>query len=202
MTKIIGITGRSGAGKGAACEIFQKHGIPAIDTDAVYHEILATKGDCTNELISAFGTEILNENGLVERKKLAARVFGKENTQELLHTLNDITHKYIMANTWETVRVHCRNGARAVLIDAPLLFEAGVQKDCDLVLGILAPRTVCAERITERDSISEDSAYLRLGAQHDNDFFRANCDVIIENNGDLQSLERAICQFLKEHGIT
>jgi dephospho-CoA kinase len=202
MTKIIGLTGRSGAGKGVVCEILAKHGIPAVDTDTVYHHILAQKGPCTEELVQHFGQQILGENGLVERKKLAACVFGKENTQALLHTLNEITHKYIMAKTHEIVLAHAKNGAPAVLIDAPLLFEAGVQKDCDLVLGILAPRTVCAERITERDSISEDSAYLRLGAQHDNDFFRANCDVIIENSSDLQSLERAICQFLKEHGIT
>ena len=201
MTKIIGITGRSGAGKGAACEIFQKHGIPAIDTDAVYHEILATKGDCTNELISAFGTEILNENGLVERKKLAARVFGKENTQELLHTLNDITHKYIMANTWETVRVHCRNGARAVLIDAPQLFEAGIEKEVDLTLGVIAPDTVCIARIMQRDGISRENAKKRLAAQHGNDYFRAHCSVVIENDGTEQELEAQICQFLKDFGV-
>ena len=201
MTKVIGITGRSGAGKGAACEIFQKHGIPAIDTDAVYHEILATKGDCTNELISAFGTEILNENGLVERKKLAARVFGKENTQELLHTLNDITHKYIMANTWETVHVHCRNGARAVLIDAPQLFEAGIEKEVDLTLGVIAPDTVCIARIMQRDGISRENAEKRLAAQHDNGYFRAHCSAVIENDGTEQELEAQICQFLKDFGV-
>lgn len=201
MTKIIGITGRSGAGKGAACEIFQKHGIPAIDTDAVYHEILATKGACTNELISAFGTEILNENGLVERKKLAARVFGKENTQELLHTLNDITHKYIMANTWEAVRVHCRNGARAVLIDAPQLFEAGIEKEVDLTLGVIAPDTVCETRIMRRDGISRENAKKRLAAQHGNDYFRAHCSAVIENAGTEQELEAQICQFLKDFGV-
>ena len=202
MTKIIGLTGRSGSGKGTAAAIFAKHGVPSIDTDAVYHDLLLQKGPCTEELCDAFGDGILGADGLVDRKKLSAAVFGKENSPALLHTLNSITHKYIMAKTHEIVLAHAKNGAPAVLIDAPLLFEAGVQKECDLVLGILAPRTVCAERITERDSISEDSAYLRLGAQHDNDFFRANCDVIIENSSDLQSLERAICQFLKEHGIT
>ena len=139
MTKIIGITGRSGAGKGVACEIFEKYGIPAIDTDAVYHEILSAKGGCTDELATTFGKEILNENGLVERKRLAERVFGKENTPALLHSLNRITHKYIMANTWDIVRVHRAHNARAVLIDAPQLFEAGLEKEVDLTLGIIAP---------------------------------------------------------------
>ncbi len=201
MTKIIGLTGRSGAGKGLACEIFAKHGIPSIDTDAVYHELLLQKGRCTDELRAAFGDAILDSNGLVERKKLANAVFGRENTPALLHTLNTITHKYIMAKTHELVQEHAQKGAPAVLIDAPLLFEAGVEKECDLVLGILAPRALCVDRITERDNISEDAAYMRLGTQHDNAFFREHCTAIIENDSDIHALERAICQFLKEYGI-
>lgn len=201
MTKIIGLTGRSGAGKGVACEIFQKYGIPTIDTDAVYHEILATRNDCTNELVCAFGEEILNENGLIERQKLAARVFGKENTKALLHTLNTITHKYIMAKTWNTVHVHCKNGARAVLIDAPQLFEAGLEKEVDLTLGVIAPDAVCVKRIMARDGISCENATKRLAAQHSNAYFRKNCTAVIENASTKEALEAQICQFLSDFGV-
>ena len=201
MTKIIGLTGRSGAGKGAVCEIFQKHGIPAVDTDAVYHEILAQKGECTAELVAAFGDEILGENGLVARKKLAARVFGKENTPALLHSLNAITHKYIMAKTWNLVQLHRENGVRAVLIDAPQLFEAGVDKDCELTLGVIAPDVLCVTRIMERDGISRENAKKRLAAQHDNDYFRKNCTAVIENAGTQEELEARICQFLDDFGV-
>ena len=158
MTKVIGITGRSGAGKGVACGIFEKLGIPAIDTDAVYHEILSQHDECTDELVSAFGVEILNDKELVDRKKLAARVFGKENTPALLHTLNNITHKYLMAKTRQRVQVHRERGARAVLIDAPQLFEAGVEKECDLTLGVIASDALCTERIMARDNISRENA--------------------------------------------
>ena len=201
MTRIIGITGRSGAGKGAACEIFQKLGIPAIDTDAVYHEILSAKGDCTDELAAAFGNEILDQNGLVERKKLAARVFGQENTPTLLHSLNSITHKYIMAKTRDIVQVHRQNAVRAVLIDAPQLFEAGVEKECDLTLGVIAPTVLCIERIMARDNISRENAEKRLAAQHDNDYFRRHCTAVIENMGSKADLEAQICQFLTDFGV-
>ena len=201
MTKIIGLTGRSGAGKGAVCEILKGHGIPAVDTDAVYHEILTQKGACTAELVAAFGGEILNENGLVERKKLAARVFGKENTPALLHTLNAITHKYIMAKTREIVQVHRQNGARAVLIDAPQLFEAGVEKECDLTIGVIAPDAICTERIMARDGISRENAQKRLAAQHDNDYFRQHCTAVVENAGMQAELEARICQILKKFGV-
>jgi len=201
MTKIIGITGRSGAGKGVACAIFQKHGIPAIDTDAVYREILAQKGDCTNELVAAFGADILDENGLVVRQKLAAHVFGKENTESLLHSLNRITHKYIMAKTWRIVQSFRDKGARAVLIDAPQLFEAGLEHELDLTLGIIAPDALCITRIMARDGISREQATKRLAAQHDNEFFRANCTAVIENAGTTKALEAQICQFLKDFGV-
>ena len=201
MTKVIGLTGRSGAGKGTACEIFKKYDIPAIDTDAVYHEILAEKGACTDELVTAFGEEILNENGLVERKTLAARVFGKENTEALLHSLNSITHKYIMAKAWDTVRVLREDGARAVLIDAPQLFEAGLEKEVDLTLGVIAPDAICIARIMARDGISREQAAKRLAAQHDNDYFRAHCTAVIENASTQEALEAQICQFLKDFGV-
>lgn len=201
MTKIIGITGRSGSGKSAVCEIFAKYGIPSVDTDAVYHEILTRKNACTDELVAAFGDTILAENGLVDRKKLAATVFGKENTEALLYTLNAITHKYIMAKTHEMVRTHADAGATAVLIDAPQLFEAGVERECDIVLGIVASPALCLARVTARDGIDEVAALRRLSSQHDDAFFRSHCDAVIENTGDLAALERAVCQFIKEYGV-
>ena len=175
--------------------------IPTIDTDAVYHEILAQKGACTDELVATFGNEILGENGLVMRQKLAARVFGKENTPALLHSLNAITHKYIMANTWELVNICRQNGARAVLIDAPQLFEAGVDQDCDLTLGVIAPDDLCINRIMERDGISRENAEKRLAAQHSNDYFRKNCTAVIENTGTQEELDARVCQILNDFGV-
>lgn len=201
MKMIIGLTGRSGSGKGAVCEIFARYGIPAVDTDAVYHDILAEGGACTDELAAAFGKEILDGNGLVSRKALAATVFGKENTETLLHTLNAITHKYIMAKTRELVQDFFAKGAPAVLIDAPQLFEAGAQRECDLVLGVIASPNACVERIMARDEIDESAAWRRLSAQHDDAFFKARCDAVIENTGDLAALEHAVCQFIEQYGV-
>jgi dephospho-CoA kinase len=201
MTRIIGLTGRSGSGKHEVSVILEKHGIPCLDTDAIYHALLQEKNDCTAELASTFGTQILNENGLVDRKRLSNTVFGKENTPALLHTLNKITHKYIMARTYELVREHEKNNAKAVVIDAPLLFEAEVDKECDLTLAVLAPQNICISRIMARDAITEDAARRRLAAQHQDDFFVSHCTATVTNDGDLENLERQIIQFLKKHGV-
>ena len=199
--KLIGLTGRSGAGKGTAAAIFEKYGVPTIDTDAVYHELLAEKGTLTAALVAAFGADILGADGLVDRKKLAALVFGRPDTEERLHELDRITHTYIMAKTRELVSARAAQGAGAVVIDAPQLFEAGEDANCDIVLGVIADDEVCLSRITARDGITREEALRRLSAQHDNAYFRAHCHAVIENNGTVQELERAIRRFLKEFGV-
>lgn len=201
MTKIIGLTGPSGAGKGAACAIFERLGIPAVDTDGVYHAILEKKGPCTDELVAAFGGGILGENGLVSRLLLRRAVFDGESTKRNLHTLNAITHKYIMADTHALIKAHAERGARAVVIDAPQLFEAGIEGECDVIVGVLAPFPLRKERLLVRDGLTDEAISARLRAQHDDDFFRKHCDVILENSGDLTVLEDEICRFLKDFGV-
>ena len=194
--KIIGLTGQSGSGKGAASAIFERYGIPTVDTDAVYHDILTRRDACTNELSQAFGTEILDENGFVDRKKLAAAVFGKKETPSLLHTLNTITHKYIMAETRCLLQKFEAEGARAAIIDAPQLFEAGAHLMCDLVVGVLAKQDLRISRIVTRDHITPENARKRIEAQKDDEFFRQNCHAVLDNDGDLAALEQQIRGFL------
>ena len=198
--KIIGLTGPSGAGKGLACDVFARYGIPSVNTDAVYHTLLESHTPLRDELTEAFGQDIL-ESGRVDRKKLAQSVFGHADTTQRVHTLNAITHKYIMAKTRDLVRNFANEGAPAVLIDAPQLFEAGVERECDLVLGVIASPALCVERITSRDGIDEIAALSRLAAQHDDAYFKARCDAVIENTDDLATLERAVCQFIEQYGV-
>lgn len=198
---ILGLTGPSGAGKGTVCGIFAEYNIPSIDTDAVYHGLLDTDEALTAELIGAFGANILAENGKIDRKRLGARVFGQENTPQLLHTLNTITHKYVMTRTRELVRELENNGATAVLIDAPQLFEAGIQHECLFVIGVLADREQRISRIMQRDDISRDAAERRINAQRDDAFFRSACQYILENNGDVDALRAQVCHLLKISGL-
>ena len=199
--KIIGLTGGSGAGKGETSAILQKYGIPSVDTDAVYHDLLVTSTALKNELVAAFGDTILDASGCVVRKQLAAAVFDGKDSSARLHTLNAITHKYIMAKTHELVKEFEHAGARAAVIDAPQLFEAGIEGECDIILGVLADRSLRLARIIERDGISRVAAEKRLAAQHDDAFYRANCDYILENIADTAALEQEIRRFLEESGL-
>lgn len=198
--RLLGLTGPTGAGKGEVCRIFAKYGIPSIDTDAVYHTLLAEGGSIVTELTEAFGKDILT-NGLIDRKKLGAAVFGHPDTPDRLYKLNTITHKYVLERSFATAKTLLQNGAMAVLIDAPQLFEAHLERDCELVIGVLAERSVRLSRILARDGITEEAAMKRIAAQRSDDFFRENCHVILENNGDLAALEAQVRTFLKDQGM-
>lgn len=199
--QVIGLTGSSGAGKSVAASIFKKHGIPVIDADRAYHEILGEGGDCTKEIAKVFGPAVLDSNGLISRQALASTVFGKPNTATLLHTLNTITHKYVMSEIKKRLCELKANGAQAAVIDAPLLFEANAHLECDFVIGLIAERTLRAERIMARDHISRESTEKRLNAQKSDQFFRERCDYILENNTDAASLEENLLALLVKTGV-
>ena len=199
--KIIGLTGPSGAGKSTVAGFFAACGIPSIDADRVYHDILAAKGSCTDELAAAFGREILDGSGFVDRKKLGAAVFGRADAPARLHTLNEITHKYVMAQVKKETEAFQRAGVRAVLLDAPQLFEAGADRECDLVIGVLADKAHRLRRIMRRDGIDEAAALARLDAQKSDDYYRSRCQLILENNGDESIVAEAVRDFLIRSGV-
>ena len=199
--KVLGLTGPSGSGKTLAAAIFLKYGIPTIDADDVYHQILARGDACTKELAENFGKQILDENGLVSRAALADTVFGKPQTPQLLHTLNTITHKYVMSDIKNLLANYAANGTPAVVLDAPLLFEANADTLCDVTVALLAPYSKRLARIIERDGISETAAAKRLAAGKSDTFYRTRCQYVLNNDDDLEGLTENIKDLLIKMGV-
>lgn len=199
--KIIGITGSSGAGKSMVSDLLEKRGYTVINADRTYHAILKSNKEMTAELVHAFGEDIVNEDGCVSRRLLAGKVFGKENTAALLHTLNQITHKYVMSEVRSRLHALDKVGVRTVILDAPQLFEAGADILCDAVIGIVAARALRLSRIMARDGIDEEAALARLDAQKSDEFFSTHCDRILENNSDKRALVKELDAILSELGV-
>ena len=179
--KIIGLTGGSGAGKGEVCKAFMGFGIESIDTDKIAREATRKGGDCLRELAENFSGIILNAYGGLDRKKLAELAFISE---EKLELLNKITHKYIL-NECKRIMLDMENaGRKAVIVDAPLLFESGFDKSCDIIISVVADLEKRTERIIKRDNITSEQAELRIKNQKNDDFFIANSDYVVYNNSD------------------
>ena len=197
----IGLTGPSGAGKGMVSSLLSPYGIPSIDTDAIYHELLIPPSACLDELVVRFGRSILTSGGTLDRRALAAIVFASGHEAERAD-LNRITHRHILDRVRTICREHDRTGATAVLIDAPVLFESGFDRECDKTLAVLSDRERRLARITERDGLDETAARMRLDAQPDDDFYISRADAAIYNDGVPADMDAPLRALLKEWGVT
>lgn len=177
--KLIGLTGTSGSGKGYVAELFAAEGILSIDTDAIVHSLYRENALCIEELEKTFGS-LQNEQGEIDRKKLAAIVFADP---EKLKLLNAIVHRFVKAEVFAICQTEEKRGTKFLLLDAPQLFEAGMESLCHRIVAVVAPREVRIERIMERDQIDRVRIEERLRNQHTDEFFEQHADYVIYNDG-------------------
>ena len=200
MIKVIGLTGPSGAGKTTFCQIAADLGIKSIDTDALYHSLLVPPSPCLDELVCEFGEKILDSEGCLDRPCLASIVFG-EGGESKLDKLNEITHKYVLGEARSIIADADQNGERAIIVDAPALFESGFDKECDFTVCVLAERASRLDRIVGRDKITEDLARARIDAQKSDEFYKNNSDHTVINNGSPELMKADIQSILSNMGL-
>ena len=195
---LIGLTGPTGAGKGEVSRVFSAHGIPVIDADNVYHQLLIPPSACLNELVYTFGHQILSPDGTLDRKQLGKIVFSDP---PLLKRLNEITHRYVMSSIKTKLEQLKRDEVRAAVLDAPQLFEAEADKLCQVIVSVIADKQTRLSRIMHRDGIDRDAALHRIASQKSDEFFRTHSDYVIENNGNLGAILPAVRKILEETGV-
>lgn len=195
---LIGLTGPSGSGKSRVAEIFSRFGLPVINADEVYHQLLVPPSPCLEELVGRFGNTILTSAGTLNRRELANIVFSDPAS---LAALNSITHRYVMEEILRRTEQLRREETRAAILDAPQLFEAGANRMCGAVVSVLADKNLRLERILQRDGIDRDAALRRIAAQRSDEFFRSHSDYIIENNHTPEHLIPEVKRILSETGV-
>lgn len=196
----IGLTGPTGAGKGVVASLLASYGIPSIDTDAVYRELLLPPSLLLDELAATFGSEILTPAGELNRVVLSAKVFAA-GQQDQLEKLNSVTHPHILREVRRRLAVYGKSwrdtGAPiAVMVDAPQLYESGFDRECEIICSVLAPKKIRLARIMARDGITEERALARMGAQRSDSFYR-KAGYVIVNDGDMERLEEEVSRFYR-----
>ena len=190
--KIIGLCGGSGSGKGTVSVLFAEYEIPSIDTDKVYHELTASESSCLIALINEFGNEIISKEGSLDRKKLGRIVFSGEDSHKKLKKLNEISHKYVLDETRRRLDFLREQGYKCAIVDAPVLFESGFDKECDLTVAVLCDKEMRISRIISRDNISYEAASARIRSQISDEELVKRCNFIIYNNSDLDALKQEV----------
>ncbi|MCL2078603.1 MAG: dephospho-CoA kinase [Oscillospiraceae bacterium] len=193
---IIGITGPSGAGKTTALEAAENLGALALDCDEIYRTLLETNNDMIKQIILQFPD--VRANGVsdrIDKAKLRKRVLG--NTQAL-DKLGEITHKFVTEVLDEKISEFEKQGGRAAAIDAYALIESGVGKRCDIIVSVLAPREIRAQRIMKRDGLTPCEALSRINSQKQDDFYISGSDrVFINDYSKAEDFKKICTEYFK-----
>ena len=197
--KIIGITGGIGSGKSTVAAWLSQRGYPVVDADQVARDLTVPGSPVLRELAGAFGEDILDENGLLERKALARRVFADPEQKK---TLDRITHGPILREIRRRLEEFSKQGHQLAFVDAALLIETGLSKDVDEIWLLVADAERRAAWVSGRDQTTEDQVRFRMAAQLPDAVKAASADFILDNNGSIPELLARVEERLKQHEKT
>jgi dephospho-CoA kinase len=200
---VIALSGGIGTGKSTVSAMLRARGAVVIDADEIVHRLQARGAPMLAELAAAFGPEILDADGALDRKRLGDRVFGDE---EARRRLNAIVHPKVGIEVARQLDEARRAGAPLVVLDIPLLFEsraAGARGGAsalpfEATVLVYAPRAVQLERTVARDRCSVEQAEARIAAQLPIDDKRALADHVIDNGGSREQTRRQVDALWKQ----
>ena len=181
---VIGLTGPTGAGKSEVARVLEQRGFPVIDADVLARRAVEPGTECLRKLTGAFG-DILNPDGTLNRRELAKRAFATEKGSRLL---NSITHPYIILLSENILMQWERDHKTAAVIDAPLLYESGMDSICDKTVVVIAPFETRLRRIMARDGLTGEQARHRMAAQQSDEYYTSRADLVLHSEGSLDDL--------------
>ncbi|MDD2703362.1 MAG: dephospho-CoA kinase [Candidatus Omnitrophica bacterium] len=186
---IIGITGSFGSGKTTVARMFKRRGVSVVDADKIAHCFLKPGQDVYRRLTGVFGAGILNRAKRIDTRRLADIVF---NDGRALAKLNRITHPAII----ESIRNKIRASTCPLLVlDAPLLIEAGLAGTVDFIIVVKATRANQTRRVRRRDSLSDREIRLRIKRQIPLHRKIRLADFVIDNNGTIHETKEQVEQI-------
>ncbi|MBI2852168.1 MAG: dephospho-CoA kinase [Chloroflexi bacterium] len=185
MTKIIGLTGGIGSGKTTVARLLKELGAVVIDADSLAHAALSPGSETWREVVAAFGQEIVSSGSEIDRAALAKVVF---NDPELLAWLNRIMHPRLRDTAIARLEEYRRQGAAVVVIEAPLLIEAGWDAMVDEVWVVTASESRILERLEKERGLKHTDILARMRSQLSSEERLKHANVIINNDSGLDEL--------------
>ena len=186
---VIGLTGGIASGKSTVTGFFRDREVPVIDADILGHRTYDPGTETFEAVVRAFGPELVAADGSIDRKVLGGKVFGKPDE---LKRLTDIVWPGIRKLASEQLAEFETAGNSIVVLEAPLLFEAGWEDLADEVWVVVVEPEQAIQRLAARNGLDEAAARARIDSQLSNAERTARADVVIENNGTLDELQARI----------
>lgn len=193
--KVIGLTGGIGSGKSTVSRFLAELGATIMDADRIGHEVFKPNTEVWHEVVAAFGQQIIAANGTIDRQKLGTIVFSNP---EARARLNQIMHPRIFEEAKAQLEKYRKQGVRVVVLEAPLLVEAGWTSLVNEVWVTTAPENTVLKRLRERTGLSEAESRARIRSQLPSEEKMKQADVVIDTDGNLNELKAKVRELWQE----
>jgi dephospho-CoA kinase len=193
--KVIGLAGGIGSGKSEVSRILGEMGAEVLNADRYGHEVYLPGTDGHREVVEAFGEDVLQPNGEVDRRALGGKVFGNP---EAMAQLNAIAWPRIRQKIEDGIEEQRQLGTGVVVLDAAVLIEAGWTDAADEVWVVTAPEGDVVSRLQARNNLTEEQVRARMASQMSSEERVKHADVVVANDGDLQGLQSNIEKLWQE----
>ncbi|KAG6917315.1 hypothetical protein DXG01_002973 [Tephrocybe rancida] len=192
---VIGLTGGIATGKSSVSKLLKAKKIPVVDADVLARVVVMPGTRGLKKIVKEFGTEVLQEDGSLDRKKLGEIIFNDEAKRK---KLNAIVHPAVRWAMFKKVIEHWVGSEKYCVLDVPLLIEGGVWRWVGQVVVVYCSADIQLQRLMNRDSSTREEALSRLNSQLPITDKVAYADVVIDNSGTPQELSAQIDAFVEK----
>jgi dephospho-CoA kinase len=191
--KKIAVIGDLASGKSSTCNFFKKKGLYVLSCDDIVHNLLSSNITVKKQIEELFNSEIITNNQ-IDREKLAEKAFSNS---EKLEKLEKIIHPHVFKTIESQFKKECRKNSNGLfIVEFPLLFETGHQKDYDIIIYVSADKNICKQNWKKKNKRIEEYE------KRENRFIPSKekikkSDYVIENNSSLEDLEKKVLKLIK-----
>jgi dephospho-CoA kinase len=193
---VAGLTGGIASGKSTVAAIFQEAGAGLIDADRIAREVVEPGSPAYRDIVARFGRCILDDDGGIDRKSLAALIFDDPAARR---SLEAIIHPRVRMETARRLDFIRRNTPYAlVIVDVPLLFETGMDCEYDAALVVYIPEPLQLARLMTRDGLSEAAALARIRSQLPIETKKSLATHVIDNSGSIEATRTQVLEIYRQ----
>lgn len=193
---VLGVTGGFGSGKSTVAGIFRGYGAKIIDADKIAHRLIRPGQNAYKKICGVFGTEVLQQDKAISRRRLSGIAFKNRRS---LKKLNSIVHPLVIKDIKKQIK---EAKSRILVLDAPLLIEAGLEELADKLIVVNINRQKQIQRLLKKTSLGREDIMLRIASQIPLRLKARLADFIIDNNGSINQTRRQarkiFCQIKNE----
>lgn len=193
--KIIGLTGGIASGKSSVADMIRKLGYPVVCADELAHDAIRPGKEAYQNIVRTFGVQILKNDKTIDRDVLGSIVFADKTKRK---QLNDIVHPAVMEGIRKTIVKNKEKAQKLIVVDVPLLYEEGIDKQCDEIIVVYAPKKVMSERLRTRNRLDETEIKNRLASQMSIEEKKKRAQHVIDNAGNLENTRKQVEKLFRQ----